>query len=355
MAATTEAGAVGEEQVVLKARRLGRSGLKVSELVLGTMTFDESETNSWGMPAAAQDDAFAMMTAYAEAGGFTLDTADIYGAGASERVVGRWLAAQEEPDKFVVATKVWGEMGKGPNDKGLGGRHIAAGVRESLKRLQLEKIDLYQAHNVDPETPLEETLVAFDDLVRQGLVGYVGVSNFPAYKMAQAAAIAERLGLSSRLVSLQPKYNLLARTIEWDCVPYCVETGMGILPWSPLLGGWLAGKYSRDAPPADGSRVAWAEKVGWDVMDYSTVGTAHTFDVVDKVKSVAAELGRSPSQVSLRWLMQKPGVTAPIIGASKMAHLLDNLQAASFELSGEHMAALDEVSAVPKPYPWNAY
>ena len=344
-----------EEVPQLKQVRLGETGLHVSELILGTMTFDEGKTNSWGMPAADEEASFAMMDAYAARGGTTLDTADIYGGGKSEEVVGRWLGAQADKDKYVVATKVWGEMGDGPNNKGLGARHIAAAARQSLKRLQLETIDLYQAHNVDPDTPLEETLIALDDLVRAGLVRYVGVSNFPAYKMAQAHAIADRLGLRSRIVSLQPQYSLLARTVEWDCLPYTLESGMGVIPWSPLKGGWLAGKYSREDAPPEGSRVQWAESVGWDVMDYSTVGTPKTFDVVDKVKEIALETGRSPSQVSLRWLMQKDAVTAPIIGASKMEHLEDNLDAATFTLSDDQMAALDAVSSIPKPYPWNAY
>jgi aryl-alcohol dehydrogenase-like predicted oxidoreductase len=322
-------------------RYLGKTGLKVSELCLGAMTFgreiDEMASHQ-------------ILDRFAEAGGNFIDTADVYTRGASEEIVGRWLKGKQRDD-FVIATKVRFSMGEGPNDVGLSRKHVLAGVEASLRRLGTETIDLYQVHCWDRATPLEETLSALDSLVRSGKVRYIGASNFIAWQLQKAIDVSRHMGWEP-FVCLQPLYNLLDRTIEWDLLPVCQNEGVGVICWSPLRGGWLSGKYRRGmtAPP-DGSRVKAAEEHGWS-ESWSAYNTERTWNVLDVLFAVAEEVGKTPAQVALNWLLQRSGVTAPIIGARRLEHLEDNLGATGWALDDGHKRQLDQVSELPLPrYP----
>lgn len=325
----------------MKQRFLGGTGLRVSELCLGTMTF-----------ARAGDEAAAhhILDTFTEAGGTFIDTADMYDRGGSEEVLGRWLK-QRDRDGLVIATKVWGQMSDSPNDGGLSRKHIVSAVEASLRRLGTDYIDLYQTHLWDPNTPIEETLSTLDTLVRAGKVRYLGASNLTASQLQRSLDLA-RHSDRSPYVCLQPLYNLLHREVEWELAPLSVREGVGIIPWSPLDGGWLSGKYRRgmaDAP-AD-SRAARDEADGGD--DWQRRGTEETWQVVDALLAVAEEAGRTPAQVALRWLLGRPGVTAPIIGARTVEQLDDNLGAVGWELTPGQAERLDEVSARPLPYPYD--
>jgi aryl-alcohol dehydrogenase-like predicted oxidoreductase len=272
----------------------------------------------------------------------------VYGRGVSEEIVGRWLAEQSRDD-LVLATKVRFVMGDGPNELGASRKHILAGVEGSLRRLRTDHIDLYQIHCWDPVTPLEETLGALDDLVRAGKVRYIGASNFTGYQLQRAIDLSRRAGWAA-FVALQPQYSLLCRQIEWELVPVCQDEGIGVIPWSPLRGGWLSGKFRRgmETPPAE-TRVGQPGGESWAANN-----TEATWAALDALTAVAAEVDRSPAQVALRWLLQRPAVTAPIVGARSVAQLDDNLGAADgWALSPEQMARLDEASAVPTPYPYD--
>ena len=336
----------------MKIVRLGKSGLHVSEICFGCMTIGTSEKNNWGLPIALKDESFAMLNEFYERGGNFFDTADVYGRGDSEVVLGEWMATKNRDD-LVIATKVRGRMGPSANSVGLSRKHIMAAVKDSLERLKTDHIDLYQVHSWDVSTPLEETMTTLNDLVRSGKVRYLGISNFNAYQIQKAMTICEKLGLE-KFVCLQPQYSLLCRTTEWDLMPVCLEDGLGCLPWSPLAGGWLSGRYKREGGPESGSRVAWAQAAGWKATNWDDMANEHTFRVLDAVQSVSQKTGKSMSQVSLRWLMQKPGVTCPIIGAKKMSQLKENLDATTFTLSEEDMKTLDAASQVYVPYPWGA-
>ena len=338
----------------MKKIQLGSSGLMVSQLCLGTMTFstsDEGGCNMWGLPTASRDDSLEMMNAFRDAGGNFIDTADVYGPNSSEEVVGMWLGAQDDRDAFVVATKVGGAAGKA--GRGLSRKNIMSGVGKSLKRLGLEKIDLYQAHVWDGETKMEETLVAFDDVVRGGYADYIGLSNWTGAQITQAVYMAKALGLNIPWASLQPQYSLLCRETEHELIPVAQEHGMAILPWSPLKGGWLTGKFTRgmDAP-AEGSRVEWAERAGWSATSFSSLANEKTWGVIDALTGIAEELDTSPAAVALRWLMQQSGTVIPIVGAKRMEHLVSNLQAASISLSDDHMSSLTFASSIDLPYPY---
>lgn len=323
-------------------RFLGKTGLKVSELCLGAMTFGREAT---------EDDSRRMLDCFIEAGGNFIDTADVYTQGASEEILGRWL--KDKPrDDLVIATKVRFNMGSGPNDLGLSRKHILAGVEASLRRLGSDYIDLYQVHCWDQKTPLEETLSALDTLVKSGKVRYLGTSNFTGWQLQKAVDLARQQGWEP-FSCLQPQYNLLERVIEWEVVPVCLNEGLGIIPWSPLRGGWLSGKYFRgmQRPPA-GSRVEVAEQKGWS-ESWSAYANEHTWGILDVLGATAAETGKQPSQVALNWLLRKPGVTAPIIGARTMAQLESNLGASGWTLSAEQLARLDTASEPVQPYPYN--
>jgi aryl-alcohol dehydrogenase-like predicted oxidoreductase len=328
----------------MEYRPLGNSGCSVSALALGTMTFGaESDEES----------AHAQLDRFVEAGGTLVDTADVYVAGVSEEIVGRWLAARpaEVRDRVVLASKGRFPTGGSPNDVGLSRRHLDRALNASLRRLGVDCIDLYQVHSWDPVTPIEETLRFLDDAVRQGRIHYVGLSNFTGWQVQKTVDTAEFRGLS-RPVTLQPQYSLLAREIEWEIVPACQSEGLGLLPWSPLGGGWLTGKYLRDARPTGATRLGENPERGVEAYERRN-GLARTWAVVDEVRAVADELGASMAQVALAWLMDRPAVSSVVLGARTVDHLADNLGAADLRLTSEQTTRLDKASdpgAADYPY-----
>jgi aryl-alcohol dehydrogenase-like predicted oxidoreductase len=326
----------------MKYKFFGKTGLKVSELCLGCMTFGREST---------KDLSFQMLDYFLEQGGNFFDTADVYGRGTSETILGEWL--QDKPrEELVIATKVRGAMGNDPNNVGLSRKHIIRAVDASLNRLGLDYIDLYQVHMWDSATPLEETLSTLNTLVQSGKVRYIGASNFTAWQLQKAIDLSYHHGWEA-FISLQPLYNLLDRELEWELLPLCQSEGLGTLIWSPLRGGWLSGKYTREmeAPPND-SRIEKATEQGWS-ESWDQYANERTWQILDVLHAIADDLGKSVAQVSLRWLLQRPGVSTPIIGVSKLHHLKDNLSATAFELSEDQMKQLNEVSAMPKPYPYS--
>lgn len=324
----------------MEYRYVGKTGLKVSELCLGTMTFGR-ETNI--------SDSHKIMDEFAAAGGNFLDTADVYSNGGSEEIIGKWLKDRRRSD-WVVATKGRFSMGESPNDAGATRKHLFDALDASLSRLGLEYVDLYQVHGWDFGTDLMETLTTLDQLVRSGRVRYIGVSNYTGWQLQKAIDLTHQYNLEP-LVCLQPLYNLLDRYTEWDLLPVCQNEGLGIIPWSPLRGGWLSGKYRRGVSvPIEGTRLAIAEERGWS-ESWSNYNTERTWAVVDAVHEIAEDLGKTVPQVALRWLMQQPGVTAPIIGVRTLEHLEDNLGAVGWESPQEQMSRLNEVSDVQAPYP----
>lgn len=321
---------------------MGQTGLKVSELCLGAMTFGRESDEKTG---------FQIMDRFAEVGGNFIDTADVYSTGISEEIVGRWLKNQNR-DEWVIATKVRFPMGQGPNEVGLSRKHILAGVENSLRRLGVDYIDLYQVHGWDPKTPFEETLSTLDTLVRSGKVRYLGASNYSGWQLQKAIDISKQRGWEP-FTCLQPQYNLLVRSTEWELLPVCLNEGLGIIPWSPLRGGWLSGKYRRgmSAPPG-GSRVEQAGKEGWSER-WEVYNNERTWSLIDTLLAVAEEIDKTPAQVAIRWLLQRPGVTAPIIGARNMEQFEDNLKVIGWVLSEAHMARLNEASEPGLPYPYD--
>jgi aryl-alcohol dehydrogenase-like predicted oxidoreductase len=328
----------------MEYRNLGRSGCVVSSFALGTMTFG-NETDEPG--------SHAQLDRFVEVGGTLIDTADVYTRGASESIIGRWLAKQstETLSGVVIATKGRFAMGEGTNDLGLSRRHLRDALDNSLKRLQVDHIDLYQVHSFDPLTPLEETWGFLDDAVRAGKVSYVGLSNYTGWQIQKVVDLAEFRGLV-KPVTLQPQYNLLAREIEWEIVPACESTGLGLLPWSPLGGGWLTGKYTKDERPTGDTRLGDDPNRGVEAYDRrSTV--QRTWDVIDAVQAIATDRGVSMAQIALAWLMDRPRMTSVILGARTLEQLDDNLGAAGLHLSAEEIATLDEASdPAPADYPY---
>lgn len=331
----------------MEYRTLGRSGLSVSTLCLGTMTFGEADEHSF-MHKVGSDEATArrIMDLSLEAGINFWDTADVYGQdGLSERVIGGWFAATGRRDEVVLATKFRFRMAKGPNGTGAARRRIVRCAEDSLRRLQTDRIDLYQIHMQDIDTPEEETLRALDDLVRAGKVLYLGCSNYAAYRMVESLWASDRLRLE-RYVSLQAQYSLVTRDIELEHVPVCQRHGLGILPWSPLAGGFLSGKFERGAAPPPGTRLEkWKDR-------YAAFDTERNWKIIDAVRAVAGELGATPSQVALAWLLRKPAVTSVIFGARTEDQLKDNLKAAELRLDDAQLRRLDDASAAPLPYPY---
>ncbi len=321
-------------------RFMGRTGLKVSELCLGTQTF------GWG---ADEPTAHALADRFVEAGGNFFDTSNIYNQGQSETMLGSWLKRRGERSRFVIATKVFFRTGDGPNDTGLSRKHILDQVESSLRRLQTDHVDLYQMHCFDASTPLEETLRALDDLVRAGKVRYIGASNYAPSQLARAIMLSAQYGWS-RFDCLQAEYSLLVRSTEWELLPLCRDQGIGLICWSPLAGGWLSGKYRRDQPPPPDSRVGRADR--WDDLPEQRE-SERTWRIVDALREVAAERGKTPAQVALNWLLQQPGAIAPIIGTRTIAQLDDNLGSIGWALSGDELARLDAASAIPLPSPYN--
>jgi 1-deoxyxylulose-5-phosphate synthase len=287
-----------------------------------------------------EPDAEPIVRAAVEGGITFFDTADMYSLGASEEVTGRLLAKYISRDDAVVATKVFNPMGPGENQRGLGRKHVLASIDASLERLGMDYVDLYQTHRWDRDTPIEETMEALDDVVRAGKARYIGASSMFAWQFAKAQHVAERNGWA-RFVSMQPHYNLLYREEEREMIPQCLDQGVGVIPWSPLARGVLAGNRSRG-----GDRHT--TRAGSDEFADWLYSQPTDFDVVDRVVEVAGERDVKPAQVALAWLLHKPGVTAPIIGATKLSHLEDALAAAELELSDEEIARLEE-PYVPHP------
>ena len=322
-------------------RYLGQIGLKVSELCLGAMTFGREST---------EEVSVQMLDRFVEAGGNFIDTADVYSQGVSEEMLGRWLRSKRRDD-FVIATKARFAMGAEPNDVGLSRKHILSAVEASLRRLGTDYIDLYQVHMWDPGTPLEETLDALNQLVESGKVRYLGASNYAGYQLQKAIDLSRQNGWEA-FACLQPLYNLLDRSIEWELLPVCEAKGVGVIPWSPLRGGWLSGKFRRGmtAPPPD-TRIEEAGRYGWSEA-WDIYANERTWQVIDALLAVAGETEKSPAQVALNWLLQKPSVTAPILGARTLAHVEDNLGATGWSLSAAQMERLEQASAQPWPYPY---
>jgi len=317
-------------------RPLGRSGASVSSLCLGTMTFGAE---------SSQEVAHAQLDAFLDAGGTLVDTADVYTAGASESIIGRWLAARpaDVRDRVVLATKGRFPMADEPNGLGNSRRHLRRALDASLDRLGVEHVDLYQLHAWDPLTPLEETLRFLDDAVRAGKVGYVGLSNFTGWQLQKAVDLTERWGLSVP-VTLQPSYSLLVRDVELEIVPACEHNGLGLLPWSPLAGGWLSGKYDREARPTGATRLGEDPDRGIEAYD-RVGGRERTWTVLDAVQDVAEAHGAPMSQVALAWLLSRPAVTSVILGARTLEQLRQNLGAVDLVLSPAELDRLDDVSA----------
>ena len=310
--------------------RLGNTGLKVSRISLGTMTYGNPQWRDWVLP---EDQSRPFISAALDMGINFFDTADMYSLGASEEILGRAVRDFARREQVVIATKVYNPMGSGPNDRGLSRAHIMNGVRASLKRLGTDYIDLYQIHRFDPHTPILETMQALHDLVRTGLVRYIGASSMHAYQFAKMQHVADLHGLT-RFVSMQNHYNLVYREEEREMLPLCREDGVGIIPWSPLARGFLAG--TRKDGQAQTTR-ARSDKFG-EAMYH----TPADYAVQASVAEVAGRLGVSPAQVATAWLLHQSGVSAPIIGASKMVHLQDAVAALEVRLSPEDLKALEE-------------
>jgi aryl-alcohol dehydrogenase-like predicted oxidoreductase len=323
----------------VKIRRLGRTGLKISNLCIGAMTFGNQQ---YGCDESSSR---KIIDRFLEAGGNFIDTADVYsGGGVSEEIVGRALEGRRQ--SVVVATKVAGPMGPGPNDLGLSRKHILDAVDASLQRLGTDYIDLYQVHAFDPTTPQDETLRALDDCVGAGKARYVGCSNYSAWQLARANGLARELG-TARYDSLQPQYSLVCRYIEREHLPLCLEEGIGVIPWSPLGGGLLSGKFRAGQEPPEESRI------GVEAMARDRFLTERNVEIAETVVQVAQQLGRTPSQVALAWVAGQPGISAPIFGARTLEQLEDNLVAADLVLDEESLKRLDEVSAIPLVYPYD--
>ncbi|HEY6499552.1 MAG TPA: aldo/keto reductase [Streptosporangiaceae bacterium] len=319
---------------------LGRSGLRVSPFTLGTMTFGDDL--GWG---TSPEESARILAAYLDRGGNSIDTANIYTNGHSEEIIGDWFAAHPgRRDRVVLGTKFFGNLYAGdPNGGGAGRKGIVQQLENSLRRLRTDFVDLYWLHNFDPVTPIEETLRALDDLVAAGKVRYLGLSDLPAWKVAEAATISHFRGWAP-VTALQLEYSLLARTPEAELIPAAQDLGIGVLPWSPLKNGLLSGKYGRDRrAPADSARASRPEIFG--------TPSEHDFEVIAAVQEVAAETGASPAAVALAWVQGRPGVSSTVIGARRVTQLEDNLAALDVTLSADQRARLDKLSAPQLPFP----
>ncbi len=275
---------------------MGGTGLKVSELCMGTQTF------GWGLDEAA---AHTMADQFVDAGGNFFDTSNTYNQGQSETILGSWLKQKGNRSRLVIATKVFFPAGDGPNDTGLSRKHIFEQIDASLRRLQTDYVDIYQTHCWDASTPIEETFQAMNDLVRAGKVRYLGASNFTPSQLVRVNMLCQQQGWA-RIQCLQPEYSLLVRSPEWELLPVCREDGVGVIAWSPLAGGWLTGKYHRDQPPPADSRVGRADR--WDDQPEQRANET-TWQIIDVLRSIAQARGKTPSQVALNWLLRKPDVT----------------------------------------------
>ena len=328
----------------MRYRQLGRSGLYVSEICLGTMTFGGSAGGIWAaIGDLDQKQVNAVMGKALEGGVNFIDTADVYSQGLSERLVGQSLKdLGVKRSDVVIATKAFGEMGPGPNDRGASRGHIMDAVKASLDRLGTDHIDLYQIHGNDTVTPLDETLRALEDLVSQGLVRYIGCSNWAAWKVAKAVGISDHRGWS-RFVTVQSYYSIAGRDLEREIVPMMQGEGVGLLVWSPLAGGLLSGKFGPGGNGPEGARRT--------VFDFPPVNTDRAWPVVEAMRKIGDARGVSVARVALAWVLAKPFVTSVIIGAKTQEQLDDNLAAAQLELTAEEVKALDAVSDLPPEYP----
>jgi aryl-alcohol dehydrogenase-like predicted oxidoreductase len=323
---------------------LGRTGLFVSELCLGTMTFGGAG-GMWGqIGALQQSDAEKLIGQALDAGINFIDTADVYAEGRSEQITGQALKNLKIPrENVVLATKVFGAMGDAPNVRGLSRSHILDGVKASLKRLQLDHIDLYQVHGFDPATPVEESLRALDQLVRHGHVRYVGVSNWAAWQIAKALGISERLGLA-RFESLQAYYSVAGRDLERELIPMLASEGVGLMVWSPLAGGLLSGKYGRNMDGAEsGSRRI--------AFDFPPVNKEKAWDCIDVMRPIAEAHSVSIARIALAWLLHQSQVTSVIVGAKRPEQLQDNIDATQVRLSDTELAQIGQVSQLAAEYP----
>ena len=331
----------------MEYRSLGNSGLKVPVLCLGAMTFGEADDKSFMHKVGCDEKtSFAIMSRALERGVGFIDTADVYGQdGLSERIVGAWMEATKSRDRVVLATKFRFRMGEGPNSTGASRYRIVRTVEDSLRRLKTDRIDLYQIHMQDIDTPEEETLRALDDLVKAGKVLYLGASNYAAYRLTDSQWISKTEHLH-RFVALQMQYSLLVRDLEREHVPVCKQFGLGVLPWSPLAGGFLSGKYAKNQPPPAGVRLEkWKERFA----DYDTDRGWRT---IDTLNAIAKEKETTPSAVALAWLLAKPTVTSVIFGARSIEQLDHNLKAADVKLSADEVQRLDDASAFKLGYPY---
>ncbi|MGI8553429.1 MAG: aldo/keto reductase [Dehalococcoidia bacterium] len=317
----------------MRVRRLGRTGLKVSELCLGTMTFGNQ---------ADEQASFAIMDRAFDAGVFFFDTADVYPVmpkpetvGRSEEIIGRWLKGKR--DTIVLATKLRGKMGPGANDVGLSRGHMMQAVEASLRRLQTDHIDLYQVHSFDQETPIEETLRGLDDLIHSGKVRYIGCSNVAAWQLMKANGTSERLHLT-RFDSIQPRFNLFDRQIERELLPLCAEEGVGVIPYSPLGGGLLTGKYRRGSEPPPESRYI--------LFGRQSQITPSVLDALDELADLAHHKGVSMAQLTLAWVLANPLITSPIVGATRPEQLDDSLPAVDVRLTEEELKRCDQISQI---------
>jgi 1-deoxyxylulose-5-phosphate synthase len=316
--------------------RLGRTGLQVSKLCLGTMTF--------GLQCD-EPTSVSILDRAAEGGIDFIDSSDVYPLGGdlttvgrTEEILGQWLHGKR--DRFVLATKCFGRTGPSPIDGGNSRRHIFDAIEASLRRLQTDYIDLYQLHGYDPATPIDETLGALDDLVRQGKVRYIGCSNFLTYQLVRAVGRSETLGLA-RFDSVQPRYNLLFRQVERELLPFCGEEGVGVIPYNPIAGGLLSGKHRRNDPPAEGGRFTLGNA---GLMYQGRYWHDREFDTVDQLLAIAKEVGASLVTLSVAWVLANDTITAPIVGASNPDQLAASLDAAEFVLESDLKSRLDELT-----------
>jgi len=328
----------------MKYNQLGRTGLFVSEICLGTMTFGEKGSGQWGQIASLdQDNATKIVERSLAAGVNFIDTANVYSFGASEQLLGQALLDLDVPrDEVVIATKVHGRMGDKPNQQGSSRGHIMDAIEQSLENLQLDYVDLYQLHGTDTVTPIDETMRALDDLVSSGLVRYVGVSNWQAWRIAKALGIAERKD-SARFETVQAYYSIAGRDLEREIVPLMEEEKLGLMVWSPLAGGLLSGKYGPGAPnEAEGRRKNF---------DFPPVNTDKAWPIVAAMREIASKHGSDVATVALAYILGKPFVMSVIIGASRMDQLEQNLAAVDLQLDADDMTRLDEISALSPEYP----
>lgn len=332
---------------MIKYRKLGNTGIVVSELALGTMYFHDETPEA---------DAFAILDGFVEAGGTLIDTSDVYVGSLAEQVIGRWRAARPHDitDRVVQATKGRFSASTDPNDVGLSRRHLSRALDASLRRLGVDTIDLYQLHASDMQTPVAETLTFLNDAVRAGKIHYVGLSNFTGWQLQLMVSTAQALGVPVP-VSIQSQYSLLSREIEWEIVPCALHNELSLLPWSPLAGGFLAGKYQRGGTPAADTRAGSQKDLyQWVSADYAK--SDRNWNTIDAVARIAQEIGVTPAQVALSWLVNRPGVAAPIFGARTLAQLHENLGATELTLSAEATKELEAVSAPqPSGYPYGNF